>query len=212
MPPDAIHIVGLPKTLVDFTKLPPWQLYEALLKATSLPDQAPASRDKVQVHPTNNTFILSVREPSEHKPTVASRHCRWESGPSNFTSLPRPATHQRKQLTKSHNRSSHQSFVPIAHRPKSSCTSLSASRSSNESTILDPTTVAGPGLGPGPSPGHLLGPCVSKSSAQKQLHRLLDCYRGTDAELLEELARHYVNLAPPNAPLERFGNSQGKDV
>ncbi|KAH8030586.1 hypothetical protein HPB51_010407 [Rhipicephalus microplus] len=43
-----------------------------------------------------------------------------------------------------------------------------------------------------------------KSSAQKQLHWLLHRYPGTDAELLEELARRYVNLAQPNAPPERF--------
>ncbi|KAH7957916.1 hypothetical protein HPB51_028096 [Rhipicephalus microplus] len=61
MPPDAIHIVGRPKTAVDLTKLLPWQLYEALLKATSLPDQPLASREKVRVHPTN-TLTLSVRE------------------------------------------------------------------------------------------------------------------------------------------------------
>ncbi|KAH8029967.1 hypothetical protein HPB51_006173 [Rhipicephalus microplus] len=62
VPPDAIHIVGRPKTSVYLTKRPPSKLYEALLKATSPPDQAPASRDKVQVHPTNNTFTLSGRE------------------------------------------------------------------------------------------------------------------------------------------------------
>ncbi|KAH7998719.1 hypothetical protein HPB51_026384 [Rhipicephalus microplus] len=62
MPPDAINIVGRPKTTVDLTKLPPWQLYEALLKAASLSDLPPASRDKVRVHPTNKTFSLSVRE------------------------------------------------------------------------------------------------------------------------------------------------------
>ncbi|KAH7957811.1 hypothetical protein HPB52_022776 [Rhipicephalus sanguineus] len=60
MPADTIHIVGRPKTPVDLTKLPPWQLYKALLKAASLPDQPPASRDKLRVHPTNNTFIISV--------------------------------------------------------------------------------------------------------------------------------------------------------
>ncbi|KAH7932530.1 hypothetical protein HPB52_024414 [Rhipicephalus sanguineus] len=60
MPADTIHIVGRPKTPVDFTKLPPWQLYEALLKAASLADQPPASRDKLRVHPTNNTFTISV--------------------------------------------------------------------------------------------------------------------------------------------------------
>ncbi|KAH7972488.1 hypothetical protein HPB52_012589 [Rhipicephalus sanguineus] len=60
MPADTIHIVGRPKTPVDLTKLPPWQLYEALLKAASLPDQPPASRDKLRVHPTNNTFTISV--------------------------------------------------------------------------------------------------------------------------------------------------------
>ncbi|KAH7935339.1 hypothetical protein HPB52_006419 [Rhipicephalus sanguineus] len=60
MPADTIHIVGRPKTPVDLTKLPPWQLYEALLKAASLPDQPPASRDKLRVHPTNNAFTISV--------------------------------------------------------------------------------------------------------------------------------------------------------
>ncbi|KAH7976918.1 hypothetical protein HPB52_021495 [Rhipicephalus sanguineus] len=54
------HIVGRPKTPVDLTKLLPWQLYEALLKAASLPDQPPASRDKLRVHATNNTFTISV--------------------------------------------------------------------------------------------------------------------------------------------------------
>ncbi|KAH8024240.1 hypothetical protein HPB51_022359 [Rhipicephalus microplus] len=61
IPPDAIHM-GRPKTPVELTKLLPWQLYEALLKAASLPHQPPASRDKVRVHPTNNTFTLNVRE------------------------------------------------------------------------------------------------------------------------------------------------------
>ncbi|KAH7948455.1 hypothetical protein HPB52_022945 [Rhipicephalus sanguineus] len=60
MPADTIHIVGRPKTPVDLIKLPPWQLYEALLKAASLPDQPPASCDKLRVHPTNNTFTISV--------------------------------------------------------------------------------------------------------------------------------------------------------
>ncbi|KAH7948193.1 hypothetical protein HPB52_019250 [Rhipicephalus sanguineus] len=60
MPADTIHIVGRTKTPVDLTKLPPWQLYEALLKAASLPDQPPASSDKLRVHPTNNTFTISV--------------------------------------------------------------------------------------------------------------------------------------------------------
>ncbi|KAH8025925.1 hypothetical protein HPB51_014258 [Rhipicephalus microplus] len=62
MPPTAIHIVVRPKTLVDLTKLLTWQLYEALLKAASLQDQPPVSRDKVRVHPANNTLTLSVRE------------------------------------------------------------------------------------------------------------------------------------------------------
>ncbi|KAH8008621.1 hypothetical protein HPB51_000248 [Rhipicephalus microplus] len=31
-------------------------------ETTSLPDQPPASRDKVRVHPTNNTFTFSVRQ------------------------------------------------------------------------------------------------------------------------------------------------------
>ncbi|KAH8036685.1 hypothetical protein HPB51_003937 [Rhipicephalus microplus] len=62
MPPDAIYIVRRLKTPVYFTKLPPWQLYKALLKAASLPDQPPASHDKVRVHPTINTFTLKVRE------------------------------------------------------------------------------------------------------------------------------------------------------
>ncbi|KAH8038982.1 hypothetical protein HPB51_004270 [Rhipicephalus microplus] len=62
MSPDAIHIVGRPKPPVDLTKPPHWLLYEALLNAVSLPDLPPASRDKVRVHPTNNTFNLSVRE------------------------------------------------------------------------------------------------------------------------------------------------------
>ncbi|KAH8037539.1 hypothetical protein HPB51_012916 [Rhipicephalus microplus] len=62
MPPDAICIEGRPKSPVDLTKLPPWQLYEALLKAPLLPDQPLASRDKVRVHPTNNAFTLNVRE------------------------------------------------------------------------------------------------------------------------------------------------------
>ncbi|KAH7934980.1 hypothetical protein HPB52_002556 [Rhipicephalus sanguineus] len=60
MPADTIHIVGRPKAPVDLTKLPPWQMYEALLKAASLPDQPPASRDKLRVHPTNNTLTISV--------------------------------------------------------------------------------------------------------------------------------------------------------
>ncbi|KAH8026056.1 hypothetical protein HPB51_015405 [Rhipicephalus microplus] len=61
-PPDVIHIMGRPKTLVDLMELPPWQLYETLLKTASLPDPSPASRDKARVHPTNNTFTVSVRE------------------------------------------------------------------------------------------------------------------------------------------------------
>ncbi|KAH8022037.1 hypothetical protein HPB51_021477 [Rhipicephalus microplus] len=60
--PDAIYIVERPKTPIDLTKLPPWQLYEAVLKAASLSDQPPAFRDKVRVHPTNCTFNLSVQE------------------------------------------------------------------------------------------------------------------------------------------------------
>lgn len=67
MPADAIHIVGRPKAPIDLTKLPPWQLYEALLKAASLPDQPPASRDQVRVHPTNNTFTLSVQDSARAK-------------------------------------------------------------------------------------------------------------------------------------------------
>ncbi|KAH8008930.1 hypothetical protein HPB51_007595 [Rhipicephalus microplus] len=61
-PPDAIHIMGWPKIPVELTKLPPWQMYEAPLKAALLPNQPPPSSDKVRVHPTNNTFTLSVRE------------------------------------------------------------------------------------------------------------------------------------------------------
>ncbi|KAH8024856.1 hypothetical protein HPB51_001769 [Rhipicephalus microplus] len=58
----------------------------------------------------------------------------------SLTSLSRPTTHRRKHPTKSHNRrSSHQSFAPITHRPKSSRTRLSASRSSsNRPTIRTP--------------------------------------------------------------------------
>nr|XP_037285065.1 uncharacterized protein LOC119177996 [Rhipicephalus microplus] len=52
--------------------------------------------------------------------------------------------------------------------------------------------------------------CGSKSSVQKQLHQLLHRYPGTDAELLEELARRYVNLAQPNALPERFAPYRGK--
>ncbi|KAH8028392.1 hypothetical protein HPB51_016505 [Rhipicephalus microplus] len=62
MPLDAIHMVGWPKTPVDLTKLLPWQLYEALLKVASLPDQPLAFRDEGRVHSTNNTFPLSVPE------------------------------------------------------------------------------------------------------------------------------------------------------
>lgn len=60
MPADAIHIVGRPQSPIDLTKVPPWQLHEALLKAASLPDQPPATRDRLRTHPTNNTFTLSV--------------------------------------------------------------------------------------------------------------------------------------------------------
>ncbi|KAH7950686.1 hypothetical protein HPB51_028278 [Rhipicephalus microplus] len=62
MPPDVIHIVGRPKTPVNLMKLLPRQVYEALLKAALLPDQPPAFRDKVRVHPTKNTFTFSVQE------------------------------------------------------------------------------------------------------------------------------------------------------
>ncbi|KAH7950647.1 hypothetical protein HPB51_028317 [Rhipicephalus microplus] len=57
---------------------------------------------------------------------------------------------------------------------------------------------------------HLLDPYAPKSSAQKQLHWLIHCYPGTDAKLLEELAHRYMNLAKPNAPLERFPPYSGK--
>ncbi|KAH7989033.1 hypothetical protein HPB51_026513 [Rhipicephalus microplus] len=60
LPQDSIHIVGRPRTPIDLTKVPPWQLHDALLKAASLPDQPPASRDRLRTHPTNNTFTLSV--------------------------------------------------------------------------------------------------------------------------------------------------------
>ncbi|KAH7932395.1 hypothetical protein HPB52_024637 [Rhipicephalus sanguineus] len=60
LPQDTIHIVGRPRTPIDLTKVPPWQLHDALLKAASLPDQPPASRDRLRTHPTNNTFTLSV--------------------------------------------------------------------------------------------------------------------------------------------------------
>ncbi|KAH8039842.1 hypothetical protein HPB51_009098 [Rhipicephalus microplus] len=52
--------IGRPRTPIDLTKVPPWQLHDALLKAASLPDQPPASRDRLRTHPTNNTFTLSV--------------------------------------------------------------------------------------------------------------------------------------------------------
>ncbi|KAH8035104.1 hypothetical protein HPB51_004345 [Rhipicephalus microplus] len=182
MSPDAIHTVGQPKTLVDLTKLPPRQLYEALLKAASLPVQPPASHDKVRVHPTNNTFTLSVREsvraqayfhitslqnglrtmaPNQHAVPAASfvravtQRTVQTANTVSLRSLPRPATHQRKHSTKSHNRSSHQSFAPITHRPNISHTCLLTSRSSssNKPTIPDPATVADPSRGPGPSAG-----------------------------------------------------------
>ncbi|KAH8029969.1 hypothetical protein HPB51_006175 [Rhipicephalus microplus] len=57
---------------------------------------------------------------------------------------------------------------------------------------------------------HLFDPSASKSSAQKQLHRLLHRYPGTDAELLKELARRYLNLTQPNAPPERCPAYSGK--
>lgn len=72
----------------------------------------------------------------------------------SLRNLSRPATHRRKHLTMSHYRSSHQSFAPITRRPKSSCTPLSASRSSsNRPAIPDPATMASPGRGPSPGPG-----------------------------------------------------------
>ncbi|KAH7946776.1 hypothetical protein HPB52_004220 [Rhipicephalus sanguineus] len=60
LPQDTIHIVGRPRTPIGLTKVPSWQLHDALLKAASLPDQPPASRDRLRMHPTNITFTLSV--------------------------------------------------------------------------------------------------------------------------------------------------------
>lgn len=62
LPADTIHIVGRPKAPVDLTKSQPWHLYTALLQAANLQDLPPASRDMVRIHPTNNTFTLSVAE------------------------------------------------------------------------------------------------------------------------------------------------------
>ncbi|KAH7950687.1 hypothetical protein HPB51_028279 [Rhipicephalus microplus] len=79
----------------------------------------------------------------------------------SLRSLRRSATHRRKNPTKSHNHSSHQSFAPITHRPKSSRTRLSASHtSSNIQVIPDPTTMADPSQGQGPGPG--LSPALSR--------------------------------------------------
>ncbi|KAH7935351.1 hypothetical protein HPB52_006468 [Rhipicephalus sanguineus] len=57
---------------------------------------------------------------------------------------------------------------------------------------------------------HLLDPCSSKLSAQKQLQRLLHRYLGTDAELLDELALRYVSIASPDAPPEKLLPYSGK--
>lgn len=62
LPADTIHVVGRPKSPVELTKLMPWQLYTALLKAARLQDLPPASRDTVRIHPVNNTFTLSVAD------------------------------------------------------------------------------------------------------------------------------------------------------
>ncbi|KAH6924529.1 hypothetical protein HPB50_019300 [Hyalomma asiaticum] len=60
LPQNTIHIVGRPRKPIDLAKVPPWPLHDALLKAASLPDQPPESRDRLRTHPTNNTFTLSV--------------------------------------------------------------------------------------------------------------------------------------------------------
>ncbi|KAH6932546.1 hypothetical protein HPB50_007306 [Hyalomma asiaticum] len=51
LPQNTIHIVGRPRTPIDLTKVPPWQLHEALLTAASLPDQPPATHRPLKTVP-----------------------------------------------------------------------------------------------------------------------------------------------------------------
>ncbi|KAH7964019.1 hypothetical protein HPB51_027741 [Rhipicephalus microplus] len=60
LPSHTYHIVGRHKTPIDLTRTSPGNLRRALLKAASLCDLDTAKRDRIRIHPKNNTFTVSM--------------------------------------------------------------------------------------------------------------------------------------------------------